>query len=523
MATVEKAKQFGLSRTVLAGISWQLLLVAVAICTDVARSREPSRTMTRSQSFDRDPAWDARNNQIVPTAYPTISQNFGFSEANVAGQAAGEMGGQVTRASEPAYYAAKIESKTLEDKLSASGTFALTKTMPGGGAFFGFFRAEQPGAGGRPVSSLGLNLDCEHSGARLAVRLITGQNQSCGTFITPFIPGKFRPTPIRSDGTRYTWKLDYDPQAAEGRGRFTFSFRSLGNKPEELAAENLPADLPATYRQEALSRFPNTAEFSVDLPAGYKQQGTVFDHFGLMNMMKAGGAMNIYFDDLEYIGRSENFTADPSWDSSRNRLSYQATDVGGAHRFGFSETNYSGGKPGEIGGTFWRSGEYGYYADRVGPLSLDDRLEARGKVVLRVGAPDSDMYLGWFNSANKESPSDAGDFLGVHVGGPTRVGHYFQPALATGKRTKAHAEKGPVLVPGKSYDWSLVYDPTANDGQGAIEVTLGDELVTLAFKPGWKAEGGRFDRFGMFTSNIGGQVVKIYLDDLKYTADKRGN
>src|SRR5262249_21050827 len=57
------------------------------------------------------------------------------------------------------------------------------------------------------IGSLGMNMDSERSGARLAVRLITGKNQSCGTFVTPFIPGKFRPTPIRNDGTRYRWTL----------------------------------------------------------------------------------------------------------------------------------------------------------------------------------------------------------------------------------------------------------------------------------------------------------------------------
>src|SRR4029079_6316192 len=140
------------------------------------------------------------------------------SRTNFAGSALGELGGLVTRAFEPASYGANIGSQTLNEKLSASGSFAITKTSPGGGIFFGFFRAEQPGGGGRPVSSLGLDMDCEHSGARLAVRLITGKNQSCGTFITPFIPGKFRPTPIRNDGTRYQWTLEYDPEGAAGRG-----------------------------------------------------------------------------------------------------------------------------------------------------------------------------------------------------------------------------------------------------------------------------------------------------------------
>jgi acetyl esterase/lipase len=485
------------------------------------RAEELAGSPIKTESFDRDPGWEAHNNRVVPKEYPTIVQDFGYTKTNFAGKAAGEMGGQVWRASEPAYYAGKIGPRTLGDRLSASGTFALTKTTPGGGIFFGFFRAEQPGAGGRPIGSLGMHVDTEHSGARLAVRLITGQNRSCGTFVTPFLPGKFRPTPIRNDGTRYTWKLDYDPQAAGGRGQFTFTIRSHGDKPEELDAKRLPTDLPETHRQEALRRFPNVTTFSVDLPEGYRQQATTFDHFGLMNMMKAGGRMTVYFDDLTYDGHSQDFAQDPNWDASRNRVTYQAADVGGAHNFGFSSTSYAGGKPGEVGGTFWRSGKYGYYADRVGPLTLDDRLEAGGKVVLQVGAPDADMFLGWFNSANKETPPiEAGHFLGVHVGGPTRVGHYFHPAFATATGTRGQAAAGPVLAPGKVHHWTLVYDPAAEGGHGAIRVTLDKETYTLTLKKGVKAQGARFDRFGVFTSTIGGQVVKLFLDDLKYTASK---
>jgi hypothetical protein len=133
------------------------------------------------------------------------------------------------------------------------------------------------------------------------------------------------------------------------------------------------------------------------------------------------------------------------------------------------------------------------------------------------------MFLGWFNSANKdESPTQAGNFLGVHVGGPTRVGHYFHPSFTTAKGTRGQAAAGPVLMPGKAYDWSLVYDPSAEGGHGAIRVTLGEESVTLPMKKGVKTQGCHFDRFGLFTSNIGGQIVKIYLDDLKYTAARQG-
>ena len=75
-----------------------------------------------------------------------------------------------------------------------------------------------------------------------------------------------------------------------------------------------------------------------------------------------------------------------------------------------------------------------------------------------------------------------------------------------------------MLTPGKAFDWSLVYDPTADGGNGAVRVTLGAESVTLTLKPGQKAEGASLDRFGLFNATIGGQMVKIYLDDLTYTA-----
>jgi len=108
--------------------------------------------------------------------------------------------------------------------------------------------------------------------------------------------------------------------------------------------------------------------------------------------------------------------------------------------------------------------------------------------------------------------------LGIHVGGPTRIGHYFIPAFAGAKGAKAKVEKGPVLLPGKVFDWSLIYDPAGASGNGEMRVTLGSESVTLALKPGQKAQGANLDRFGLFTSTAGGQMVKIYLDDLTYTA-----
>jgi hypothetical protein len=82
---------------------------------------DPLKTTLKTESFDKDPGWEGHNNRIVPERAPIVMQDFGYSKTNFAGKAAGELGGQITRASEPAYYADKIGPATLDDKLSASG------------------------------------------------------------------------------------------------------------------------------------------------------------------------------------------------------------------------------------------------------------------------------------------------------------------------------------------------------------------------------------------------------------------
>ncbi len=457
-----------------------------------------TETILKTEHFDREPWWEGHQNQVAPGKLPTVLQEFGYEPAKP-GERKGRIGGVVTRSSRPNYYADAIPPKSLDDKLSASGTFKLAASDGSSGIFFGWFNARQPGGGGRPVSSLGLDLDAEGSGGRLAVRLISAKNRSCGTFITPFVPHEFRPTPIRSDGTAYKWRLAYAPQANQGKGQFTFWIQSDRSPPEAFEGK----------------------EFSVDLPDGFKEEGAIFDRFGLMNLMKAGGPLTIFFSDLEHDGKVEGLSRDPGWLGSGNRDRYQDPDQVGAHNFGYSETQLAGGSPGELGGKFWRSPNYGYYADRIGRLSLGQRLEAGGKVVLLVGGPDSDMFFGWFNSASRnKAPAEDANFLGVHVGGPTRVGHYFQPAYRTRAGQGAAAKAGPILVPQKIYDWTLLYDPDANDGRGAIRVTLGNEAVTLDLRNGDKAADAILDRFGLFTSTAGGQMVRIYFDDLKYTVSK---
>jgi len=507
--------RFETLRTCVRGGLLMTMILGVGIGEKWVWGAEVSASSVKSEAFDRDPEWEGHNNRVKPAKVPIIKQDFGYSATNFAGRVPGEMGGRIQRSTTLASYAAQIPVKTLDNKLSASGSFSITSSQSGAGVFFGFFNSQQPGGSGRPIGSLGLDFDFEGNGGRLAVRMITGSNKSCGTFITPYLPGKFRPTPIKNDGTRYHWTLDYDPEAAGGDGQFTFTLSS-DNHP----AAPLDTSLPEASLKEARSRFPYTKTFTVDLTPGFRKEGATFDRFGVLNLMKTGGTAVMYFDDVGFDGRKEDFSKDPEWVAVGNRTTFEEREVVGAHDFGFSATNNAGGAAaGEVGGGFWRSGDYGYYADRVGPLNLEKRLEARGKVKLVTAGPDSDMHLGWFRSASKDnSPDQAGNFVGVHVGGPTRIGHYFIPVFTTATGTRGKVEQGPVLTPGKVFDWSLIYDPEANGGNGEMRVTLGKETATLPLKPGQKAEGASLDRFGMFTSTIGGQMVKIYLDDLKYTA-----
>lgn len=452
----------------------------------------------KTERFDRDPGWEGYNNRLAPPARPATTQDFGYSRTHFAGAAPGEIGGRVTRSSRPTYYAARIRPRTLEDPLAASGAFALTASSGSSGVFFGWFRSEQGEGSGRPMHSLGMELDGEEAGARLLVRLVGGTNRTCGSWVTPFVPGKFRPTPIRPDGTRYRWSLRYDPRAgAHGQIRFTIRSDREPHEPWE------------------------GREFVVDLPEEIRRDGATFDRFGLMNNLKPGHSLTIYFDDLRFDGRTEEFRNDPGWIGSGNRETYPEPAPLLAHDFGYSAgTRFAGGEPGEAGGIFWRTEKpWGYYADRIGPLGLDRRLEARGRVILLVGAPDSDMHFGWFSTTRgEESPERAGPFLGVHVGGPSRVGHYFQPVYTLAPGRGGRAEPAPVLTPGRVFEWSLVYDPAAAGGVGALRVTLGRDTATLPLRPGERGQGVRFDRFGFATSRPGGQMLRIYFDDLTYTA-----
>jgi hypothetical protein len=80
----------------------------------------------RTEVFRTDPGWDGYRNHLVPLLAPVTRQDFGHRAFNrTGGKEPGEIGGRIQRSAPPAWYAKVIPTRTLEDRLEASGTFAV--------------------------------------------------------------------------------------------------------------------------------------------------------------------------------------------------------------------------------------------------------------------------------------------------------------------------------------------------------------------------------------------------------------
>src|SRR5437879_2162627 len=86
-----------------------LLLVLLAAGPQAA---QPERTEERTEHFDRDPGWDAHNNRSTVLRPRTVRQDFGFSSTAQADGKSMAIGGFITPAAEPAYYAKSLPAKT---------------------------------------------------------------------------------------------------------------------------------------------------------------------------------------------------------------------------------------------------------------------------------------------------------------------------------------------------------------------------------------------------------------------------
>jgi hypothetical protein len=452
----------------------------------------------RTQHFDADPNWDGVNNRGTSTEKRSIRQDFGYSPA-------GKIGGFVTPAAEPAYYAKKLEKKTFADPLTASGK--LVWKGPAGNVLLGFFNSGTVNEWRTP-NSIALRLNGRGDVFYAYVEYCTGKwragADSPGGFAT--VPDKAGRVALR--GFKYDvpheWSIKYDPNGNRGAGSVTVT---VGGE---------------------------TAVCHLD--RGHKADGATFDRFGLLPVLKsADGGGEVWLDDVTVNGAADDFARDPGWEGVNNRKEYVTAEVRPRFDFGYTATRHAGGKAaGELGGLVFRGdcrepGKLAAYGDRLATLTLDRPLKASGRIALRRGVSDSTTLLGFYHSADSlaANPSQSSgfpkSFLGIAVEGPSSEGFLVYPAYRVRGDGQGYAN-GPdrphILPDGTGHDWSLVYDPAAAGGRGRITVTLDGKAVALDLEAGARTAGTKFDRFGLVTTWIDGNAQRVYFDDLTYTCEQ---
>lgn len=470
-------------------IAQGLVFLLIAIAATSAEAQ-----VLRSPALSTDPGWDGFRNRLLPEDRPVTRQDFGYSATNHAGGVnPGEIGGRVQRSLTPAKFAVVLPKElSLDDHLLATGKLAITANHGASGVLIGWFH--HTSRSWRTTNSLAFRADGNGDSFWLFYEYGTRNGRTGG--MGAFEGERYQTTPTKPfpvDGKPHTWRLEYDPAGNNGAGLLTFQI--------------------------------DDRSYQVDIRPEDREDGAVFDRFGIWTQEATGDSMELWLDDLVVNGTEYTFDTDPQWEGTGNRAEFTERVVRPHHDYGYIAPTDSDTHAGSIGGTIWRDEQPSYYADRVGPLSLEDELYAEGTIRFDASGPDSAVYLGWFDSDTKQNKlqpeyeTRQRNYLGILLEGPSRVGHYFRPGYSTQTGAGSNAESGPLLAPDKTeHKWTLRYDPTAADGQGEITVTLDDQQVTLPLAAGDRAAGAQFDRFGLFNMQSGGWHVQVYLNNLRYTA-----
>ena len=457
-----------------------------------AQDRCLGQMILKTEHFDVDPAWDGHNNRATTPPPAQIIQNFGFrSTGTRAGGPAGEAGGTITPAGEPAYYAKSIPIETFNDTLFASGTLNIPEA---GHTLLGFFNSATINEWRTP-NTISLRLYGRETHFEAFADYGTSKWRAGGNAF---------PVTFATGSAVHTWSLAYDPAGNGGGGSVTATI-------------------------DGQTRVTN-------LDPGHKLDGATFDRFGLLNVIKSyDNPGQFWIDNVNINGVTESFTSNPGWVGLNNVRGYTSTNVRPRFDFGYSpSTRHAGGaNPGEIGGHTFRGDNrfaerMAYYGDELEQtLTMSDPLHASGKVTFRRGVSDSTTLIGFFHSADsvRVSTSQAAhapeNFIGVAIEGPSAEGFLFYASYGTDAEGVAPRERGvnpPYIYPdGTPHDWSLDYDPAANEGLGRITLNLDGQLTTLDLEADHRAIGAHFDRFGMITTHVDGNGQTVYFDDLTYT------
>lgn len=220
--------------------------------------------------------------------------------------------------------------------------------------------------------------------------------------------------------------------------------------------------------------------------------------------------------------RTEKFAKDPGWDRFRNLLRPEKLPRV-KQRFGYRPTQLAGGKsPGEIGGTIQRSRTRARYSTAIKPKTLNDKLTASGKLAVTKGRGGAGVMIGWFNQNSRgwRTPNSLafrldgnGDKFWVFYEYGTRQRKTGGGGAFEGDRYQTTPTL-PFPADGKSHNWSLVYEPHAQNGAGEITFQIDERAYSVPLAPGHKADGATFDRFGIWNVETNGDSMDVYFDDL---------
>ncbi|MBX7165719.1 MAG: hypothetical protein K1X74_05165 [Pirellulales bacterium] len=212
------------------------------------------------------------------------------------------------------------------------------------------------------------------------------------------------------------------------------------------------------------------------------------------------------------------------WQAHRNRLlSEQRPRV--RQEFGYRDSQFAGGHaPGEIGGTIQRSPTPASYAAEVPPCSLQERLQASGRLVVRAAEGGSGAMLGWFNataSRGWRTPHSLGLRVDGNGGKYWLFYEYGTGDWQTGGGGAFEGERyqttptPPFAADGTSHRWRLEFDPRGDDEPGRLTFQVDERRYEIAVPVEHKRAATRFDRFGFWNVQIAGAPLELYVDDLE--------
>jgi hypothetical protein len=224
---------------------------------------------------------------------------------------------------------------------------------------------------------------------------------------------------------------------------------------------------------------------------------------------------------------TETFDRDPGWQGVNNRSATQRDPITIRQDFGYSAatSNARGRLPGELGGFITPAGEAAFYGKKIDRTSLHRPLNASG--TLTIGQGGTNVLLGFFNSQTVKEWRTP-NTIAIRLNG--RGDNFFAYVEYCTSKWRAGGDTTPfpsVTDPqtgrwnligypcNQSVNWTLKYDPQANDGHGVVTATIGDDTAVCKLDISHKGDDATFDHFGILNvMKSADSGAEIWLDDI---------